>query len=127
MREGYGGSNPLNDRRLVAPPGFGSRVVPMTGRILSIWVLALALCIAPPVAAGEPSQLPQRVEPNLKLGRPVTRLRLVVPTEDAREPVAIALESRFVSPPNTKMLTTAAAYAALYHRHEPLRAGGAAV
>ena len=129
MREGYGGSNPLNDTRLIATAGFGSRVLRMTGRTLIMWGLAfgLAFAAAPSVAADERPGLQQRVEAKLKEAGPGTRFGLVVATEDGRELVAIAPDSRFIPASNTKMFTTAAAFHTLPGLDAPDGEGGAAV
>jgi len=92
--------------------------------------LALIFCLAivvAPAAATEFSGLEQRVEARLKEAGPGTRFGLVVATEDGREIVAIAPDSRFIPASNTKMFTTAAAYAALPGVDSPDAAGGTAV
>lgn len=98
----------------------------MRGRILTIRALALgfALAVATPVAAQD---LQQRVEAKLKEAGPGTRFGLVVATEDGSEIVAIAPDSRFIPASNTKMFTTAAAFATLPGVDGPDAEGGAAV
>ncbi len=86
--------------------------------------LGLAIVAAAPVAAQD---LEQRVEAKLKEAGPGTRFGLVVATEDGRELVAIAPDSRFIPASNTKMFTTAAAYATLAGVDGPDGEGGAAV
>jgi len=90
--------------------------------------LALGLALAAvPAAADEPASLRQRVEAKLKEAGPGTRFGLVVATEDGREIVAIAPDSRFIPASNTKMFTTAAAFATLPGVDSPDLEGGAAV
>jgi len=94
-------------------------------------VLALLLALAPFYAAAQegPGQqsLQQRVEARLRETGPGTRFGLVVATEDGREIVAIAPDARFIPASNTKMFTTAAAFATLSGLDRPDSAGGAAV
>jgi D-alanyl-D-alanine carboxypeptidase/D-alanyl-D-alanine-endopeptidase (penicillin-binding protein 4) len=87
----------------------------------------LFLTPAPSAAADGPADLQQRVEAKLKEAGPGTRFGLVVATEDGREIVAIAPESRFIPASNTKMFTTAAAFATLPALDAPDAEGGAAV
>ncbi|HET9638445.1 MAG TPA: D-alanyl-D-alanine carboxypeptidase/D-alanyl-D-alanine-endopeptidase [Allosphingosinicella sp.] len=86
--------------------------------------LGLALAAATPASAED---LQQRVEAKLKEAGPGTRFGLVVATEDGREIVAIAPEARFIPASNTKMFTTAAAFATLPGLDGPDGEGGAAV
>jgi D-alanyl-D-alanine carboxypeptidase/D-alanyl-D-alanine-endopeptidase (penicillin-binding protein 4) len=80
------------------------------------------------VAHAQPAApLAQRVEARLAEAGPGTRFGLVVATEDGRELVAIAPDARFVPASNTKILTTAAAYATLDWIDRPDAQGGAAV
>ncbi|HEX9947226.1 MAG TPA: D-alanyl-D-alanine carboxypeptidase/D-alanyl-D-alanine-endopeptidase [Allosphingosinicella sp.] len=88
--------------------------------------LLLALAAAPAAAVEAPT-LKQRVEAKLKEAGPGTRFGLVVATEDGREIVAIDPDSRFIPASNTKMFTTAAAFATLAGLEGPDEAGGAAV
>lgn len=89
-------------------------------------ILAVALAAAPALAA-EPPTLAQRVEARLAEAGPGPRFGLVVATEDGRELIAIAPDERFIPASNTKMFTTAAAYAALPGLERPDTEGGAAV
>jgi D-alanyl-D-alanine carboxypeptidase/D-alanyl-D-alanine-endopeptidase (penicillin-binding protein 4) len=82
---------------------------------------------APLPAAERQTNLQQRVEARLAQAGPGTRFGLVVATEDGREIVAIAPESRFIPASNTKMFTTAAAFATLGGVEAPDSEGGAAV
>jgi D-alanyl-D-alanine carboxypeptidase/D-alanyl-D-alanine-endopeptidase (penicillin-binding protein 4) len=86
----------------------------------------LALTAAPAAAIDEPA-LQQRVEAKLTEAGPGIRFGLVVATEDGREIVAIAPEQRFIPASNTKMFTTAAAFAILPGLDAPDSAGGTAV
>jgi D-alanyl-D-alanine carboxypeptidase/D-alanyl-D-alanine-endopeptidase (penicillin-binding protein 4) len=101
----------------------------MTGRTLTIRALALglALAVAAPAAADGPADLRQRVEARLKEAGPGTRFGLVVATEDGSELLAIAPDSRFIPASNTKMFTTAAAFATLDGLDGPDSEGGAGV
>ncbi len=129
MREGYGRWNPLNERPGIATRGFGPRVAAMKRRLLTFRALALclALAAAPSAAADQTSDLQRRVEARLAEAGPGTRFGLVVAAQDGREIVAVAPEQRFIPASNTKMFTTAAAYAALAEVDEPDSEGGAAV
>lgn len=90
--------------------------------------LAFALTlVAPAAAAAQAPTLAQRVEARLGEAGPGTRFGLVVASEDGRELVAIAPDSRFIPASNTKMFTTAAAFAALPGLDRPDSEGGAAV
>jgi D-alanyl-D-alanine carboxypeptidase/D-alanyl-D-alanine-endopeptidase (penicillin-binding protein 4) len=92
--------------------------------------LILALVPFSPSAAeqGAPQQtLQQRVESRLREAGPGTRFGLVVATEDGTELVAIAPDARFIPASNTKMFTTAAAFATLAGLGAPDTAGGATV
>jgi D-alanyl-D-alanine carboxypeptidase/D-alanyl-D-alanine-endopeptidase (penicillin-binding protein 4) len=79
-------------------------------------LLALALGGALPGAAQDgppPQALQQQVETRLRDASPGTRFGLVVATEDGREIVAISPDGRFIPASNTKLVTTAAAFATL--------------
>jgi serine-type D-Ala-D-Ala carboxypeptidase/endopeptidase (penicillin-binding protein 4) len=89
--------------------------------------LGLALATAPAAAADENTDLQQRVEARLGEAGPGTRFGLVVATEDGREIVAVAPDSRFIPASNTKMFTTAAAFATLPGVEGPDSEGGASV
>jgi D-alanyl-D-alanine carboxypeptidase/D-alanyl-D-alanine-endopeptidase (penicillin-binding protein 4) len=79
-------------------------------------------------SAGTQQQgLQQRVEAVLGEAGPGTRFGLVVATEDGRELLAIAPDARFIPASNTKIFTTAAAFATLEGLDRPDAAGGAAV
>ena len=88
-------------------------------------IVALALGAAAPVAA-QPA-LQQRVEARLSEAGPGIRFGLVVATEDGRELVAISPDGRFMPASNTKLFTTAAAFASLPGLDRPDPAGGASV
>ena len=95
-------------------------------------MLALALGTTSPLAAQQRSAvqqqtLQQRVEAKLGEAGPGTRFGLVVATEDGRELVAIAPDARFIPASNTKMFSTAAAFATLEGVDGPDMTGGAAV
>lgn len=95
---------------------------------MALRAAALILMVAPvSPAAAEDAALQQRVETRLREAGPGTRFGLVVATEDGRELVAIAPDARFIPASNTKMFTTAAAFATLAALDRPDTAGGAAV
>jgi D-alanyl-D-alanine carboxypeptidase/D-alanyl-D-alanine-endopeptidase (penicillin-binding protein 4) len=79
-------------------------------------------------ASGAHAQsLQQRVETMLHEGSPGTRFGLVVADATGRELVAINPEQRFIPASNTKMVTTATAFATLPGIDRPDPAGGTAV
>src|SRR6185436_5131526 len=89
-------------------------------------LLAAALCSVTAASAVEP-RLQQRVEAALAAAPAGTRFGLVVTAEDGSELVAINPDNRFIPASNTKMLTTAAAFANLPAVDQPDAAGGASV
>ncbi len=86
--------------------------------------VAVVLSATSPTLA---QSLQQRVETRLAEVGPGTRFGLVVTDPDGRELVAINPDERFIPASNTKMLTTAAAFATLRALDQPDSAGGAAV
>ncbi len=83
-------------------------------------VAALILALAIPSSAlaqnahtTRQQSLQQRVEAALAEAGPGTRFGLLVATADGRELVAIAPDARFIPASNTKIFTTAAAFATL--------------
>jgi D-alanyl-D-alanine carboxypeptidase/D-alanyl-D-alanine-endopeptidase (penicillin-binding protein 4) len=88
-------------------------------------ILLLALGTATPLAAQEGLQA--RVEARLAEAPRGSRFGLVVADADGRELVAVAPEERFIPASNTKMFTTAAAFATLPALDAPDSEGGAAV
>ncbi|TGX52846.1 D-alanyl-D-alanine carboxypeptidase/D-alanyl-D-alanine-endopeptidase [Sphingomonas gei] len=87
-------------------------------------LLPLALFAASPALAQD---LQQRVEAGFAAAATGTRFGLVVADADGKEVVAVNPEGRFLPASNTKMFTTAAAYASLAGLDQPDRSGGAAV
>lgn len=87
-------------------------------------LLPLLLVTASPAAA---QSLQQQVEAKLAEAATGTRFGLVVTDADGREIVAIHPDGRFMPASNTKMFTTAAAYASLSGIDQPDASGGAAV
>ncbi|NIJ22219.1 D-alanyl-D-alanine carboxypeptidase/D-alanyl-D-alanine-endopeptidase (penicillin-binding protein 4) [Sphingomonas naasensis] len=87
-------------------------------------LLPLLLAAASPAAA---QSLQQKVETTLAEAATGTRFGLVVTDGEGREIVAVNPDGRFIPASNTKMFTTAAAYASLPGLDQPDAAGGAAV
>ncbi|MDT8758833.1 D-alanyl-D-alanine carboxypeptidase/D-alanyl-D-alanine-endopeptidase [Sphingomonas psychrotolerans] len=90
----------------------------------ALLLLPLALLSADPASA---QNLQQRVEAGLAEAATGTRFGLVVTDEKGKEIVAVNPDGRFIPASNTKMFTTAAAYAALTGLDQSDREGGAAV
>jgi D-alanyl-D-alanine carboxypeptidase/D-alanyl-D-alanine-endopeptidase (penicillin-binding protein 4) len=86
---------------------------------------ALLLLFTSPLPAREPLQA--RVQAQLASASPGTRIGIVVVDADGRELVAVLPDQRFVPASNTKIFTTAAAYATLGSLDQPDAAGGTAV
>ncbi|PSJ38016.1 D-alanyl-D-alanine carboxypeptidase/D-alanyl-D-alanine-endopeptidase [Sphingomonas deserti] len=88
-------------------------------------MLFLAIAVASPSLAGE--SLQQRIEARLAEAGPGPRFGLVVTGDDGRELIAINPDERFIPASNTKIFTTAAAFATLSDIEGPDRRGGASV
>jgi serine-type D-Ala-D-Ala carboxypeptidase/endopeptidase (penicillin-binding protein 4) len=86
-------------------------------------LLAFALLATPATA----QDLQQKIEAQLAQAATGTRFGLVVADDSGREIVAINPDGRFIPASNTKIFTTAAAYATLPDIDRPDAAGGAAV
>ena len=93
-------------------------------RTISAALIGLFLLAAPATAQ---SGLQQQVEAKLAEAGPGIRFGLVVAGEDGREIVAINPDERFIPASNTKMFTTAAAFATLGGLDGPDTSGGASV
>lgn len=89
--------------------------------------LAALLVAAAPAAAQDRVSLQQKVERKLSEGPAGARFGLVVATLDGRELIAINPDARFIPASNTKVVTTAAAYANLPALNLADSGGGAAV
>lgn len=87
-------------------------------------VLAAIALVAAPAGA---QSLDTQVRSVLAQAGPGTRFGLVVATEDGTEILAISPDDRFVPASNTKMFTTAAAFATLTDVTAPDATGGASV
>jgi len=92
----------------------------------SSFAAALLLVTAFPAVAQDAS-LQQRVEAELAKAEAGTRFGLVVADEAGHELVAVNPDQRFIPASNTKMFTTAAAFATLPDMNQPDTRGGAAV
>jgi D-alanyl-D-alanine carboxypeptidase/D-alanyl-D-alanine-endopeptidase (penicillin-binding protein 4) len=90
----------------------------------AILFLPALLFITAPAGA---ETLQARVEATLAKAGPGVRFGLVVATADGEELVAIAPDARFIPASNTKIFTTAAAFATLGAVDLPDAAGGASV
>ena len=91
-------------------------------------IAALLLPLAAAAHAQAPTQpLQQRVEAILHAAGPGPRWGLVVADESGKELIAINPDQRFIPASNTKMFTTAAAFATLGDLDQPDAQGGAAV
>ncbi len=90
--------------------------------------LALSLVIATPARAQRPPQALQAdVETVLAAAPPGTRIGLVVADDTGREIVSIRADERFIPASNTKLVTTATAFATLPGLDAPDVAGGTSV
>lgn len=89
-------------------------------------VLAFSLIVAAPLSARD-ATLAAEVAAVLAEGGPGTRFGLLVTAEDGGELIAIDPDRRFMPASNTKILTTAAAYASLAALDLPDATGGASV
>lgn len=123
----YGGGNALYAPRHLAPAAIRPRLGAMQIIRSSLVVTLAALAIGLPSPARAQDGLQQRVEAALAAAPPGTRFGLLVTTEDGRELVAVDPDNRFIPASNTKMLTTAAAFAHMTGVDAPDAAGGAAV
>jgi D-alanyl-D-alanine carboxypeptidase/D-alanyl-D-alanine-endopeptidase (penicillin-binding protein 4) len=94
--------------------------------IRSILLVAAVFVAAAPAGAFQQS-LQERVSAELGRAHPGARFGLVVADEDGRELIAINPDSRFIPASNTKMFTTAAAFASMAGLDRPDTAGGASV
>jgi D-alanyl-D-alanine carboxypeptidase/D-alanyl-D-alanine-endopeptidase (penicillin-binding protein 4) len=97
--------------------------------IRGTWIAALLLPLAAAAARAQAPARPleQRVEAILQAAGPGPRWGLVVADESGRELIAINPDQRFIPASNTKMFTTAAAFATLDGLDQPDANGGAAV
>lgn len=91
------------------------------------WRAALLVVALSAASPGLAQSLQERVEARLAQAGPGLRFGLVVVDADGRELVAINPDERFIPASNTKILTTAAAFANLGDLDRPDAAGGAAV
>jgi D-alanyl-D-alanine carboxypeptidase/D-alanyl-D-alanine-endopeptidase (penicillin-binding protein 4) len=89
-------------------------------------ILAASLLIAPPALAN-PQQLEQRATEALAAAPAGTRFGVLVTDADGREVLAINADQRFIPASNTKLFTTAAAYALLGPMDAPDVGGGTQV
>jgi D-alanyl-D-alanine carboxypeptidase/D-alanyl-D-alanine-endopeptidase (penicillin-binding protein 4) len=129
MRTGYRRGKGLNARFAIARPCFDDTVPVMmrASRTPLGCAVALAIGMAAPGFAQAPAGIQQRVEARLAEAGPGTRFGLVVADEQGRELIAIAPDARFIPASNTKIFTTAAAFATLAALDQPDRSGGASV
>jgi serine-type D-Ala-D-Ala carboxypeptidase/endopeptidase (penicillin-binding protein 4) len=90
-------------------------------------LIALTLAIAGPAAAQDAAPLSVRIATQLKSGSPGTRFGVVVTDDTGREIVSIDPEGRYIPASNTKIFTTAAAFATLANLDASDPMGGTAV
>lgn len=90
-------------------------------------VLAIAAALASPLPALAQDGLQVRVVAELAKAPTGTRFGLLVVDDQGREIVSINSDMRFIPASNTKMFTTAAAFATLGDLTQPDATGGAAV
>ncbi|HEX8400592.1 MAG TPA: D-alanyl-D-alanine carboxypeptidase/D-alanyl-D-alanine-endopeptidase [Allosphingosinicella sp.] len=88
---------------------------------------AFALACLTPASAREPATLQTQVEAVLAQAGPGPRFGLVVLGEDGRELIAINPDGRFIPASNTKIFTTAVAFATMGELDGPDAAGGTSV
>ena len=84
---------------------------------------AAALLLAVPVAAQTPTAPPQTVEQALALAPAGTRFGVLVVDDEGRDVLAIRPDDRFIPASNTKLFTTATAYALLADKVAGARLG----
>jgi serine-type D-Ala-D-Ala carboxypeptidase/endopeptidase (penicillin-binding protein 4) len=90
--------------------------------------VALALALSFPVAANaQQASLQARAEAALAAAPKGTRIGLVVADETGREIVSVLAEQRFIPASNTKLVTTATAFATLPDLDKPDISGGTSV
>lgn len=109
---------------MIASSAIGFRFPGMT---LLRTALSALLILASPAMAGEPPSLQARVEARLAEAGPGVRFGLVVTTEDGKELIAVSPDDRFIPASNTKVFTTAAAFATLAGLDQPDTDSGTAV
>jgi D-alanyl-D-alanine carboxypeptidase/D-alanyl-D-alanine-endopeptidase (penicillin-binding protein 4) len=94
-------------------------------RNVRLTLLLLAIAAASPAVAQH--SLQERVAARFAEAGPGPRFGFLVTTEDGRELIAINPDERFIPASNTKMFTTAAAFATLEGLDRPDEHGGASV
>lgn len=102
----------------------------MVKRLIPLALLALSTTAGaetPQAVAPSPPPLQQQVEGMLRTAPQGTRFGLLVVDEQGRVIVAINPDQRFIPASNTKMFTTAAAFALLPGMDQPDASGGAQV
>lgn len=93
----------------------------------SVFLLALSFAAAVPANAQAGPSLRDQVEAVFAAAPAGTRFGLLVVDDQGREIVAIAPDQRFIPASNTKLFTTAAAYAVLPDMDQPDATGGTQV
>lgn len=120
MRVGYAPASPLND------PGFAAFAAMVRLAGMKHLALALALSVALPALA-QAQTLDQRVAARLAEAPQGTRFGLMVMDDTGKVIIAVNPDGRFIPASNTKIYTTAAAFANLPGINEPDTTGGATV
>jgi serine-type D-Ala-D-Ala carboxypeptidase/endopeptidase (penicillin-binding protein 4) len=126
MRSGYGGACTPNGGAPLAVASIADSLAAMSRKPFFSALFALFLAVAAPARAYQP-ELQQRVAAELAEAPAGARFGLVVAAEDGRELIAINPDGRFIPASNTKLLTTAAAFATMPGLDRPDEAGGAEV
>jgi len=129
MPVSYGRANTLNVQVEIARAAFRATVAPMIRSALARRAMAplLLLGTASPLGAQQGPSLTDKVAAVLATAPAGTRFGLVVTDADGREIVALNPDQRFIPASNTKMFTTAAAFATLSGLDQPDPAGGTGV
>ncbi len=129
MRRSYASANTLNVLIAIAPPRFRFTVAAMASSRTARRLLTLLLLagVAAPSGAQQSPSLNDKVAAVLSSAPSGTRFGVLVTAEDGSEIVAINADQRFIPASNTKMFTTAAAFATLNGLDRTDLAGGTGV
>jgi D-alanyl-D-alanine carboxypeptidase/D-alanyl-D-alanine-endopeptidase (penicillin-binding protein 4) len=128
MRPRYGGGIALNEGWRLAPAAIQLRLchMPNLTKAFRYILLLLAMAASSPASAWQ-GTLQQRVEAVLAAAPPGARFGLLVTAQDGSELIAINPDGRFIPASNTKLLTTASAFATLIGIDQPDASAGASI